>query len=425
VADWARALLESQLRPSAEIAQLAARFKADPAGAAAAATRFVQDEVRYLGVEMGPNSHQPHPPEQVLRQRFGDCKDKALLLVAIFRELGIEAAPALVDTVRRRGLDQTQPSPFAFDHVIVRAQIGGRETWIDATESDVGGRIEEREPPEFERALVLVPGTTALSRIPLAAPTRPTVHVVETFTLGAGGDRTRLEVVSTYRGAEADAMRRKLAATPAEELAKSFLDDYAKDEPEIKATAPPTAKDDRERNVVTVSEAYEMASFWKNRKRELRGWAVTDRLPRSVPLSRKTPLSVPHPVSVRHEVIVRADGRLRLGPYAERVTADAFTFSADLTTTGHELRLAFEYRSLADAVLPDHLKAHQAQVARVEDAVSFLVLPDFSSPDAPQSAWQTDGALVGAGGAGVGIVAVLAWVALRARRRTSRSEPQA
>ena len=45
------------------------------------AVRFVQDEIRYLGLEMGRNSHQPHPPAQTLERRFGDCKDKAALLV--------------------------------------------------------------------------------------------------------------------------------------------------------------------------------------------------------------------------------------------------------------------------------------------------------------------------------------------------------
>ncbi len=45
------------------------------------ATRFVQDEIRYMGIEMGIYSHRPNSPERVLKQRYGDCKDKSLLLV--------------------------------------------------------------------------------------------------------------------------------------------------------------------------------------------------------------------------------------------------------------------------------------------------------------------------------------------------------
>ncbi len=82
--------------------------------------RFVQDEVRYLGIEMGRHSHLPHNPEQVFNRRYGDCKDKSLLVVTILTALGVEAVPALVSTNEGQTLDEAQPSPFVFDHVIVK-----------------------------------------------------------------------------------------------------------------------------------------------------------------------------------------------------------------------------------------------------------------------------------------------------------------
>jgi transglutaminase-like putative cysteine protease len=418
VADWARGLFEGQLKPSADVQRLAERFRAAPgglAGAAAEATRFVQDEVRYLGIEMGPSSHQPHSPDQVLRQRFGDCKDKALLLVALLRELGIHATPALVDTERRHGLDLVQPSPFAFDHAIVRASVGGRDIWIDATESDMGGRLEDRDPPEFERALVLEPGTRALTPIPLPEFKEPALDVRETFTLGPSGSPARLDIVSTYRRSEADSMRRRVAATPALELAKSFLDDYAREEPDIKAVASPGVKDDRARNVVVVTEAYEIPSFWKNHKRELRGWVVEDRLPKSVASSRLTPVEVPHPVHVRHEIIVRTDDRMHLGRYGQTIASRTFLFASALSSTSHEMRLQFDYRSLADSVAAGELKAHQQALARLEDELTFLVLPDFTSPDAPVEGWGLAWGLAAAGG-GIAVAAGLAAWARRKRR---------
>src|SRR5687768_2988897 len=48
-----------------------------------AALRFVQDEIRYLGIEMGENSHKPNSPDKTLKQRFGDCKDKSYLLCTL------------------------------------------------------------------------------------------------------------------------------------------------------------------------------------------------------------------------------------------------------------------------------------------------------------------------------------------------------
>jgi hypothetical protein len=423
VADWARQLFERQLQPSPGVAALADRFRDTPGGvreAAAAATRFVQDEVRYLGIEMGPSSHQPHPPDQVLRQRFGDCKDKSLLLVALLRALGADAAPALVDTVRRRGLDEVHPSPFAFDHAIVHAVVDGREAWIDATESDVGGTLEDRDPPEFERALVLRPGARGLTTIPLPDRREAAVVVRETFAIGRAGSPARLDVATTYRRSEADAMRRELASTSAQELAKSYLDDYARDAPEIKALAAPTVQDDRTRNVLVVTESYELPSFWKNGKRELRGWEVDHHLPPRVAATRATPLEVPHPVHVRHEVIIRADERFHVGPFTETITGRAVACTAALRASSHEITLSFDYRSLADSVPPEHMNAHAKDMERLDDALSFFVLSDLTSPDAPEDSWTGTPAIGGV--VVLAAAAVLAMAAgVRARRR--RAQP--
>jgi transglutaminase-like putative cysteine protease len=383
VARWATALFESQLRPSPEIAALANRWRHAPGGlpeAATEAARFVQDDVRYLGIEMGPSSHRPHPPAQVLRQRFGDCKDKALLLVALLRELGIDAAPALVDTERRRGLDDVQPSAFAFDHAVVHANLGGRTVWIDATESDKGGAVEDCEPPEFERALVLRPGVEGLTVIPHVEARDPRTRVKEIYTLGTAGAPTRLDVVTTFRGTEADDMRHTLATTAPGELAKKYLDDYARENADIKPLGPPVPRDDRARNVVTVTESYEMATFWKNGQRELYGWQVRENLPSRAASTRTTPLSVPYPVHVSHEVVVHAPAPFRLSGRRQTIADHAFLFTSELTVAGQDLRLLFDYRSLADSVPPEKIKPHQEAVERVRDALTFVVHSDLTEP---------------------------------------------
>ena len=119
-----------------------AQASADPVGRLLATLRFVQREVRYLGIEVGVGSYTPRPPRQVMDHRFGDCKDKALLTVWMLRALGIEAQPALVNTRVTRGLDQYEPGPGMFDHVVVHARIGGREFWLDPTRSEQKGTLE-------------------------------------------------------------------------------------------------------------------------------------------------------------------------------------------------------------------------------------------------------------------------------------------
>ncbi|HEV7919331.1 MAG TPA: DUF3857 domain-containing protein, partial [Thermoanaerobaculia bacterium] len=184
VAAWSAKMFELDDASRAAVKQLADRIRNEHASEderVTAAIRFVQDEVRYLGIEMGRNSHQPHMPAAVLEQRWGDCKDKALLLAALLRELGVEAWPALVNTRLLRKLDERLPSPFSFDHVIVQVARGGRTHWVDATISDQGGTLETIETPNDERALVVKAETTGLIRV--ETNTRGATSIEQTYNV--------------------------------------------------------------------------------------------------------------------------------------------------------------------------------------------------------------------------------------------------
>ena len=102
----------------------AARFQALPEPERARAiVRFVQDDVRYVGVEIGENSHRPHTPAWVLDRGFGDCKDKSLLLVSLLRAAGLEAWPSLVHASAGQRLPKSTPSPDVFNHAIVQVAL--------------------------------------------------------------------------------------------------------------------------------------------------------------------------------------------------------------------------------------------------------------------------------------------------------------
>ncbi len=75
----------------------------------------------------------PARADETWQRRFGDCKGKTVLLLALLKELGIQAEPALVSLGGGDGLDERLPSLGAFNHVIVRATIGGKVYWLDGT----------------------------------------------------------------------------------------------------------------------------------------------------------------------------------------------------------------------------------------------------------------------------------------------------
>ena len=116
----------------AEVARIAAAYVA-PKDRALAALRLVESQTRYLYVGLDAGGYTPAAADVTWTRRFGDCKGKTVLLLALLRGLGVEAEPALVHTSAGDGLDRELPEMGAFDHVMVRATINGRVYWLDGT----------------------------------------------------------------------------------------------------------------------------------------------------------------------------------------------------------------------------------------------------------------------------------------------------
>ncbi|HEX5473505.1 MAG TPA: DUF3857 domain-containing protein [Vicinamibacterales bacterium] len=95
---------------------------------------YVSKSVRYVGLSFGLGRYAPHAPAEVLKNQYGDCKDKATLLASLLRAAGIESTPVLLYT--NRSIDDGLPSPLAFDHEIIVIADGtdpSSWTWMDTT----------------------------------------------------------------------------------------------------------------------------------------------------------------------------------------------------------------------------------------------------------------------------------------------------
>ena len=107
-----------------------------------AALKYTQEQIRYVGLEMGENSHLPTPPDETLSLKYGDCKDKTALLIALLQALDIDAYPALVNTNTTKLLPQLPPpGANAFNHVIVWMEHQGQNIWLDPTLSHQRGDL--------------------------------------------------------------------------------------------------------------------------------------------------------------------------------------------------------------------------------------------------------------------------------------------
>ncbi|HUG73411.1 MAG TPA: tetratricopeptide repeat protein, partial [Steroidobacteraceae bacterium] len=165
----------SKLTADSPLRAEAARIRrehATPAERAAAALRLVQDEIRYVLLAMNDGGLNPAPADETWERRFGDCKAKSAMLLALLRELGIEADVAAVSSSFGDGLDARLPGVGVFDHVLVRAQIGGKAYWLDGTRR--GDRALSRlQPPPFRWALPLTVRGSDLVAIPLEPLAEP------------------------------------------------------------------------------------------------------------------------------------------------------------------------------------------------------------------------------------------------------------
>lgn len=96
--------------------------------------RWVRKNVRYTGVEFGSAAIVPYKPAEVLRRKFGDCKDQSSLLVALLRKVGISAHVALLNASTAEDTIASLPGAQQFNHAIVYIP-GKTALWIDPTSS--------------------------------------------------------------------------------------------------------------------------------------------------------------------------------------------------------------------------------------------------------------------------------------------------
>ena len=230
---------------------------ADQSEAVTKAIQFVQDEIRYLSVNEDLGGQIPSAPDAVLRRRFGDCKDKALLLARLLREAGVEARPVLANTFLRGGVAQLLPSPNVFNHAIVEFTLDGQTRWVDPTVMLQGGGALNRPPLDLEMGLPVAAEAEALVKID-HSPRANTYTLREVFYLDTAGGQTLLEVQCVATGIHADNFRRSLALEGKDAFSKSREQFYRNMFNDASRVDTLQWDDRREGNSLSISERFDL-----------------------------------------------------------------------------------------------------------------------------------------------------------------------
>lgn len=195
----------------------------DPEIRAALALKLVESQVRYVFIGMGAGAYAPAAADDTWSRRFGDCKGKTALLLALLRGLDIPAEAALVNASGwGDGLDQRLPSLARFDHVIVRTTIGGKVYWLDGTR--LGDEaLANLTVPDYRWALPIRARDGRLERLVQAPLVLAQDATVMRIDASAGLDApAQVTIESVLRGDQAIASARTFSAANKDDLLRGL-----------------------------------------------------------------------------------------------------------------------------------------------------------------------------------------------------------
>lgn len=124
---------------------------------------YCAKEIRYVAVEYGQAGYEPHRAEDIFTNKYGDCKDQAVLLVTMLKEAGAQAFLVLIPTKDCYNLNQEFPSVM-FNHCIAAVLLGGKIIFMDPTAEtcpfgDLPGADQDRQVLVFKEDSYLIENT--------------------------------------------------------------------------------------------------------------------------------------------------------------------------------------------------------------------------------------------------------------------------
>jgi hypothetical protein len=337
---------------------------------------WVSRSVRYVGLEFGLSAYKPHPAAEVHAKLYGDCKDKATLLIAMLGEAGIKAYPTLLQTETRNLLEQKLPALDAFDHCIAIADVDGKEVWLDATaETCPYGDIPDED--RGVQALVVRNGIGELKTIPELPPGASGQDATLHIDLQPDGS-ARISAELTWRGRDRQQWQDAIGTvSPArrEKLMRNFAAALSTDATLVKWTC---SDPEHDHQVLTLSLEC-LAPHWAKRVGDLLLLPVANSLltPKMQTFAEDTrvwPIVTSDSLSVRSTIVIGLPANTIVEGVPQNATStgpyQTFERRFDRSTDGRTLTITQSYRESPVTVPPRkyaELKAYCAALAAGEE----------------------------------------------------------
>ncbi|ABC33537.1 conserved hypothetical protein [Hahella chejuensis KCTC 2396] len=348
---WAEPLYAVRPIKSKELRDLRDELKSMPKEQAViTALQFAQEQIRYLGIELGQNSHLPRAPDMVIENRYGDCKDKTLLLVSLLRSIGIDAYPALVSWEIASGVDKIAPSPGGFDHVITLVELDGQRYWLDPTRRYQKGSLNTLGYYDYGKALIIGhPSERELVKVGLPEVAGvPSMITRERFKVIDYSAPVEHFITTEYTGIEADRMRQRLANKSIREFSQDMLNYMQKLYPGAEQLEPVQITDDGANNRFIIDEHYRINDFYAPvdnvQATRFYAYSLFEYVKSPAVTRRSGPLTLPGPIRVVHDISLEYPSSLKFTDQAAKVSQsnDYFNYFYQEDYLGRTLNLHHE-----------------------------------------------------------------------------------
>ena len=337
------------------------------------ALRFVQDDIRYMGFEMGVNSHKPADPSRVFAQRFGDCKEKSFLLCCMLKAMNIEASPVLINTTSKKELNNVLPSTTAFDHVTVRVKLDNGFYWFDPTISDQRGSITNIFYPDYQTGLVVSENTTSLTPIEFRNVSSQSVkEYFKVTSMHTGGS---LVVTTTYKGGDADATRSSFNNQSITELMTTYQKFYAAYYEDIKADSL-SFTDNDSTGVFVTTEYYSLPKFWTTDKANASTFSISSFIINSIlrkpkEKDRTMPFGLAYPAKYQEEVIVDLPEPWKVTEDETHLKNKSYAYNSKFYCEYNRVYLETNYENYKDYTTSDEAPQYFKDFAAYNDISTF------------------------------------------------------
>jgi hypothetical protein len=357
-----------------------------------AAVATARDAVRYQNYSPGLLAMVPEDLSKIWERRFGDCKEKSLLLAWLLNECGINACPVLVNSIIGKALPKLLPSPALFDHVVTRVDVAGRVLWIDPTDLHRGGRPSEWTHLPFAWGLPLKEGASELLGIPAALAGETFLKVKEYVKPDSKSRAVALDIEITTGGRRADWLR-GLAGSQGmpgiQKFLKGFMETTRRG---IELEEDPVYHDDRASNTGRIEVRARIPKGVLQDPEYARDFvalapfsfagalAGVDNPRRKTPLALGTKDRIEHEIEVEHPHVSKADFPRKT------VKNAAFQMDAGSRMEGSRPVYWFTCSTLEDRVMPTDLPLYKSAVERAYGILDIsLTLPASGRKGRPPS----------------------------------------